>query len=197
MFSQAKGSRHAMAGGLGIGLALVRAITQLHDGRVYATSQGLGQGCAFHVELPIAEPEATGVLPEAEQVTRPDSEPQAKTRFRILVADDNEPAALAVSMLLQRDGHETLIVNDGAAAVQEAERFQPDIALLDIGMPHLSGYDVARQIRAAPWGSAMRLIAATGWGQDKDKKLAEEAGFDAHLTKPINFKDLLALIASQ
>ena len=197
MFSQAKGPRHAMAGGLGIGLALVRAITQLHDGRVYATSQGLGQGCAFHVELPIAEPEATGVLPEAEQVTRPDSEPQAKTRFRILVADDNEAAALAVSMLLQRDGHETLIVNDGAAAVQEAERFQPDIALLDIGMPHLSGYDVARQIRAAPWGSAMRLIAATGWGQDKDKKLAEEAGFDTHLTKPINFKDLLALIASQ
>ncbi len=99
-------------------------------------------------------------------------------------------------MLLQRDGHETLIVNDGAAAVQEAERFRPDIALLDIGMPHLSGYDVARRIRAAPWGSAMRLIAATGWGQDKDKKLAEEAGFDAHLTKPINFKDLLALIAS-
>ena len=201
MFSQAKDTRHAMAGGLGIGLALVRAIAQLHDGRAYATSQGLGQGCAFHVELPVARsevtPEMTSVLPEAAQTPQPDSESQAKTRFRILVADDNEAAAMAISMLLQRDGHEILIVNDGAAAVQEAERFQPDIALLDIGMPHLSGYDVARRIRASAWGSAMRLIAATGWGQDKDKKLAEEAGFDAHLTKPINFKDLLALIAGE
>lgn len=201
MFSQAKGTRHGMPGGLGIGLALVRAIAQLHDGRAYATSQGLGQGCAFHVELPVAQPEVarevTPVLPEAAQISLPDSESQAKTRFRILVADDNEAAAMAISMLLQRDGHEILIVNDGAAAVQEAERFRPHIALLDIGMPHLSGYDVARRIRASDWGSGMRLIAATGWGQDKDKKLAEEAGFDAHLTKPINFKDLLALIAGE
>jgi CheY-like chemotaxis protein len=139
----------------------------------------------------------TPVLPEAAQTPQPDSESQAQTRFRILVADDNEAAAMAISMLLQRDGHEILIVNDGASAVQEAERFRPDIALLDIGMPHLSGYEVARRIRASDWGSAMRLIAATGWGQDKDKKLAEEAGFDAHLTKPINFKDLLALIAGE
>lgn len=201
MFSQAKGTRHAMAGGLGIGLALVRAIAQLHDGRAYATSQGLGQGCAFHVELPVARsevtPEMTPGLPEATQTPLPDAESQAKTRFRILVADDNEAAAMAISMLLQRDGHEILIVNDGAAAVQEAEKFRPDIALLDIGMPHLSGYEVARRIRASDWGSAMRLIAATGWGQDKDKKLAEEAGFDAHLTKPINFKHLLALIAGE
>ena len=156
MFSQAKGTRHAMAGGLGIGLALVRAIAQLHDGRAYATSQGLGQGCAFHVELPVARsevtPEMTPVLPEAAQTPLPDAESQAKTRFRILVADDNEAAAMAISMLLQRDGHEILIVNDGAAAVQEAEKFRPDIALLDIGMPHLSGYEVARRIRASALG---------------------------------------------
>jgi CheY-like chemotaxis protein len=145
----------------------------------------------------VAQPEADRSFPQAAQTLRPDPEPQAKKGCRILVADDNEAAAMAVSMLLQRDGHEILIVNDGASALQEAQRFQPHIALLDIGMPHLSGYDVARQIRAAPWGSAMRLIAATGWGQEKDKKLAEEAGFDAHLTKPINFKDLLALIAHQ
>jgi signal transduction histidine kinase len=198
MFSQAKGNRHAMAGGLGIGLALVRAIAELHGGRVYATSPGLGHGSAFHVDLPIAQPEAGRALPQtAAQTPRPDPEPQAKKGCRILVADDNEAAAMAVSMLLQRDGHEILIVNDGASAVQEAERFQPHIALLDIGMPHLSGYEVARQIRAAPWGSAMRLIAATGWGQEKDKKLAEEAGFNAHLTKPINFKELLALVADE
>jgi signal transduction histidine kinase len=197
MFSQAKGKGHAMAGGLGIGLALVRAITELHGGRVYATSRGLGQGSAFHVDLPVAQPEVGRNSPQTAQTPRPDPEPQAKKGCRILVADDNEAAAMAVSMLLQRDGHEILVVNDGASAVQEAERFQPHIALLDIGMPHLSGYEVARQIRAAPWGSAMRLIAATGWGQEKDKKLAEEAGFNAHLTKPINFKELLALVADQ
>lgn len=197
MFSQAKSNRHLMAGGLGIGLALVRVIAELHGGRVYATSKGVGQGSAFHVDLPVAQPEANRSFPQAAQTLRPDPEPQAKKGCRILVADDNEAAAMAVSMLLQRDGHEILIVNDGASALQEAQRFQPHIALLDIGMPHLSGYDVARRIRAAPWGSAMRLIAATGWGQEKDKKLAEEAGFDAHLTKPINFKDLLALIAHQ
>ncbi|WON73774.1 ATP-binding protein [Nitrosospira sp. Is2] len=197
MFSQAKGKRHALAGGLGIGLALVRAIAELHGGRVYATSQGIGQGSAFHVHLPVAQPEVGRGVPQTARTSPSDPEPPAKKGCRILVADDNEAAAMAVSMLLQRDGHEILIVNDGASAVQEAERFQPHIALLDIGMPHLSGYEVARQIRAAPWGSAIRLIAATGWGQEKDKKLAEEAGFDAHLTKPINFKDLLALIADQ
>jgi signal transduction histidine kinase len=197
MFSQAKGERHSMAGGLGIGLALVRAIAQLHGGRVYATSRGMGQGSAFHVDLPVPQPEVGQGSPQMGQTSLSDAEPRGKRGCRILVADDNEAAAMAVSMLLQRDGHEILIVNDGASAVQAAERFQPHIALLDIGMPHLSGYDVARQIRAAPWGAAMRLIAATGWGQEKDKKLAEEAGFDAHLTKPINFKDLLALIADQ
>jgi DNA-binding response OmpR family regulator len=99
-------------------------------------------------------------------------------------------------MLLERDSHTVCVVHDGRAALREAERFLPDILLLDIGMPHLSGYEVARAIRATPWGAGMYLIAATGWGQEKDKKLAEEAGFDVHLTKPIDFRQLKELVES-
>jgi CheY-like chemotaxis protein len=124
----------------------------------------------------------------------PDHESHVKMQCRILVADDNKSAATAISMLLQRDGYETKAVHDGRAALEEAARFRPDIVLLDIGMPHLNGYEVARKIRAAPWGANMRLFAATGWGQEKDKILAKEAGFDVHLTKPIDFKQLLTLV---
>ncbi|MBA4141963.1 MAG: GAF domain-containing protein [Nitrosospira sp.] len=196
MFSQAKARRQQTSGGLGIGLALVRTIAELHGGWVYATSSGIGQGSTFYVRLPTVDSEEIFAPPPA-KMPDPSSESGSRPRYRILVADDNEAAAMAISMLLQRDEHETRMVHDGEAAIHEAERFQPHIALLDIGMPHLSGYEVARIIRAAPWGANMRLIAATGWGQEKDKKLAEEAGFNAHLTKPIEFKQLLALLEEQ
>lgn len=202
MFLQAKTKRGQTAAGLGIGLALVRAIAELHGGWVRVESSGLGRGSVFHVGLPLAMPEEVTLRAPASTASpapavpqaHPDPASHAKTRYRILVADDNTAAATAISMLLQRDGHETRVVHDGRAALEEAARFMPDIALLDIGMPHLDGYEVAREIRAAPWGANMHLFAATGWGQEKDKMLAKEAGFNVHLTKPIDFKQLLALI---
>jgi signal transduction histidine kinase/CheY-like chemotaxis protein len=212
MFSQRKTKSDRAAAGLGIGLALVRAIAELHGGWVRAESNGLGQGSTFHVGLPLAtareigSPVSTPTVQPASSLPGPHPDweshasqeshasPHAKARYRILIADDNTAAATAISMLLQRDGHETKAVHDGRAALEEAARFLPDIALLDIGMPHLNGYEVAREIRAASWGANMRLFAATGWGQEKDKMLAKEAGFDVHLTKPIDFKQLLALI---
>jgi CheY-like chemotaxis protein len=121
-------------------------------------------------------------------------QPGTTGRYRILIADDNADAALSVSMLLQLAGHETCVTTNGKAAMEEAERFAPHLAVLDIGMPDLNGYELARRIRAAPWGHDITLFAATGWGQEKDKRLAEEAGFDVHLTKPIDPDKLEALI---
>lgn len=200
MFSQMQTKHDRTGGGLGIGLALVRAIAELHGGWARAESKGLGQGSTFQVGLPLAKPMEIAAQVPSSMVTPlsqpvPDSETHApRVKYRILVADDNTSAATAIAMLLQRDGHETSAVHDGRAALEEAARFLPDIALLDIGMPHLNGYEVAREIRSAPWGENMRLFAATGWGQEKDKNLAKQAGFDVHLTKPIDFKQLLALI---
>lgn len=200
MFSQRKNTHDRTAAGLGIGLALVRAIAALHGGWAHAESRGLGQGSTFRIGLPLAKPAeaAARALPSTEvQSSRLVAYPEfqvSRAAYRILVADDNTSVATAISMLLQRGGHETTVVYDGRAALEEAARLLPDIALLDIGMPHLNGYEVARQIRSAPWGASMRLFAATGWGQENDKKLAKEAGFDVHMTKPIDFKQLLALI---
>ncbi len=199
MFSQTKTSSDRTIAGLGIGLALVRAIAELHGGWARAESNGLGQGSTFHVGFPLAtvgEVASHALQSTAPPASRPDPDHESHVRMqcRILVADDNKSAATAISMLLQRDGYETKAVHDGHAALEEAARFRPDIVLLDIGMPHLNGYEVARKIRAAPWGANMRLFAATGWGQEKDKILAKEAGFDVHLTKPIDFKQLLTLV---
>jgi len=114
---------------------------------------------------------------------------------RILVADDNRDAAESMSMVLRLMGNEVRTVNDGIKAVEEAEAFRPDMVLLDIGMPRLNGYDAARRIRAERWGKAILVVAMTGWGQDEDKRLASEAGFDQHFTKPVNPADLEQLIA--
>jgi signal transduction histidine kinase/CheY-like chemotaxis protein len=200
MFSQGESRYGRTATGLGIGLALVRAIAELHGGWVKAASEGLGQGSVFTVSLPLVQPlESLPQAAPAPQIS-PARGPNLGTEMkpcRILVADDNKPAAKAISMLLERDGHMVHVAHDGLAALREAEQFLPDIVLLDIGMPHLNGYEVARAIRAAPWGADAYLIAATGWGQEKDRKLAEEAGFDIHLTKPIDFKQLKELVESR
>jgi signal transduction histidine kinase len=181
MFSQAgRGSSDAQ-GGLGIGLTLVKGLVTLHNGNVQAISKGEGQGSEFVITLPRAQ--GTGSLHAAAGPA--DSNEQIQG-LRILVADDNVDSAMSWSLLLEDSGHQVVTAHDGLAALRAAESFLPQVALLDVGMPHMDGYELARRIRASGWGSGMVLIAVTGWGQARDRALAQEAGFDEHFTKPLD-----------
>jgi CheY-like chemotaxis protein len=140
------------------------------------------------VSLPIL----TGpVLP---QVPKPSGELKLTTRQRILVVDDNTDASSTLAMLLKLTGNDVETAHDGLAAIEAAERFRPDVMLLDIGLPKLSGYDACRRIREQPWGRDILLIAATGWGQEDDRRQSTEAGFDHHLVKPVDFATLTKLL---
>lgn len=180
MFSQAGRSSGDPHSGLGIGLALVKGLVALHDGSVRAISAGEGRGSEFIVTLPLAE-EAT-ITPTVSREQQKDG----IRPLRVLVADDNMDSAMSWSALLEDCGHKVFTAFDGLAALEAAERFQPHIALLDIGMPRFDGYEVARRIRRTAWGQEAFLIAITGWGQAKDRALAGEAGFDEHFTKPMD-----------
>ena len=190
MFSQVQTSLDRAEGGLGIGLALVKGLVELHGGRVEARSAGLGRGAEFVVWLPLPEGAAAAAPRDERRILDRPAAPA-----RILIADDNRDAASSLASLLALDGHETRVVNDGALAISAAHAFKPHVALLDIGMPRLNGYEVAREIRAAPWGKEVTLIAVTGWGQAEDKRRAQEAGFDHHFTKPLDLEVLDACLA--
>ena len=193
VFVQAESAKERAQGGLGIGLALVKALVKLHDGEVEVSSDGRNQGCQFTVKLPnsvVAEPHETSCK-EAKAARR-----RSPAR-RILIADDNHDAAQALGMFLQMANHDVHVAGDGAAALQLAGQVRPDVAVLDIGMPGLTGYEVAERIRAEPWGRGMLLIAVTGWGQNSDKEKAQMAGFDHHLTKPMDPTDLEQLLATR
>ena len=187
MFSQVAGAAERSEGGLGIGLALVSGLVSLHGGTVEARSEGLGLGSEFIVTLPI---DASTVATLATDTASP--EPIGR---RILVADDNHDAADSLAMILEMSGHDVRVVHDGRAALSLAETFRPDAVLLDIGMLALNGYDVARALRQKPWGAGITLIALTGWGQDSDRQRAIDAGFDRHLTKPIDPDALQAILS--
>jgi signal transduction histidine kinase/ActR/RegA family two-component response regulator len=190
MFSQIDGVEGRSEGGLGIGLALVKGLAELHGGTVEARSAGLGHGSEFTVRLPVC----------AHQVSSPplaDPAPTAPARRRVLIADDNRDAAESLSLLLELSGHEVRIAHLGKTALSLAQTFRPDVALLDIGMPDLSGYEVARALRQELWATDLQLIALTGWGQADDRRSAMEAGFDHHLTKPIDPDRLDGLIAGR
>jgi PAS domain S-box-containing protein len=187
MFSQVEGVRGRSDGGLGIGLALVKGLTELHGGTIEARSDGLGHGSEFIVRLPLSLLSPLGA-PQAAPTVAP------TVHSRILIADDNRDAADSLSMLLELAGHEVRVAHLGRAALSLAQAFRPDVALLDIGMPDLSGYEVAQALRKESWGQTIKLIALTGWGQERDRQEALEAGFDHHLTKPIDPNELEVLI---
>jgi signal transduction histidine kinase len=189
MFSQVDSVAGRSDGGLGIGLALVKGIVELHGGRVEARSAGLGQGSEFIVYLPLGTWTPTAVRPvnQAAQET--------SLGRRILIADDNRDAAESLAILLELAGHEVRVANLGKTALSLAQTFRPDTAVLDIGMPDLSGYEVAESLRREPWATNIQLIALTGWGQDADRRRAMEAGFDHHLIKPVDADRLADLVA--
>jgi PAS domain S-box-containing protein len=190
LFTQADGAAVRSQGGLGIGLTLVKRLVEMHGGSVCAYSEGPGQGSEFTVRLPLLIDSPTSLDPQAEM-----SEPTPIKTRRILIVDDNEDAAWSLELLFEATGDETRRAADGLAAVAEAEAFQPDIILLDIGLPKLNGYEVARKIREQPWGKKMILVALTGWGQEEDRRRSSEAGFDAHMVKPIEHAALTQLLA--
>ena len=175
-------------GGLGIGLTLALQIVELHHGTIQARSDGPGHGASFVVRLPLAS---------AAEIAQPETEPGTRSEpRRILVVDDNQDAADSLCLLLQSAGHSVQVAFDGDAALRIAQQFEPELVFLDIGMPKTNGYDAARLMRAERWGKSIHLVALTGWGQEDDKRRAEEAGFNAHLVKPVSPEALRKQIAS-
>ena len=189
LFSQTSRGVDRASTGLGVGLALVRQLVDMHGGTVDARSDGPGHGTEILVRLPRLEPQPRSDVPAATSPTAAD--PPAR---RILVVDDNEDAAEALALLLRLTGHETATAFDGIQAIDRAAEFHPDVVLLDIGMPRLDGYGTARAMRAAPWGRDLTLVAVTGWGQPKDRDRTLEAGFNAHLVKPVATDALFEII---
>lgn len=194
MFSQVHAPGGHGDGGLGIGLALVKGLIELHGGSVEAHSDGKDLGAEFVLLLPAAVVLATHAAPGARPAAPPPA--AAPGTATILIADDNQDAAQAMAMLFERSGHRTVLAHSGRAALDLATSLQPSVALLDIGMPDMSGYEVARRIRAQSWGSASLLVAITGWGQAGDKEQSRLAGFDRHLTKPVDPDCLEDLVAA-
>lgn len=193
MFTQASPALERAQGGLGIGLSLVRGLVEPHGGTVEARSAGIGRGSEFIVCLPVV---AGAPVPSAERPGEDDTTPQDGPKCRVLVVDDNRDAADSLALMLRLAGHDSRTAYDGLEAVQTAATFRPEVVVLDIGLPKLNGYEAARQIRQQPGSEGTVLIALTGWGQDEDKRRASEAGFDYHLTKPVEVAALESLLAS-
>ncbi len=196
MFSQVETALSRSRGGLGIGLSLTQRLVEMHGGSVRASSDGLGMGSRFQVRLPLAA-EPTQNAEPGEQGA--DDRFATGAQLRILIADDNQDAAATLAMLLELMGHQVQHVHDGEAAVAAAAEFDPQVVLLDIGMPKLNGYEACRKIRAHAGGVAMTVVAVTGWGQPDDRRASQSAGFDRHLVKPVDpaaLADLLAAVAA-
>jgi signal transduction histidine kinase len=189
MFTQADTSLERERGGLGIGLALVRSFVELHGGTVEAYSAGPGAGSEFVVRLPI-------LLVEAGASDEGDAAAGRRTRaYRILVVDDNHDGCDSMASLLNLEGHSVRTEYDGASAIATAATFKPEVILMDLGMPKMNGYDACRHIREQAWGKDMLIVAMTGWGQEEDKLRGKQAGFDAHLVKPVDPDELQDMLA--
>jgi PAS domain S-box-containing protein len=192
LFVQAEPAGSRAAGGLGIGLSLARDLVHLHGGHIDAASDGLGRGSDFVVRLP-----RSAELPAmTESVAQPEKvRALGASGVSVLVVDDNADAADALSRVLNLAGYQTRVAYEAAEALAIAASRHPDVVLLDIGLPDMSGHEVARRLRAEPWGAGMQLIAITGWGQEDDRRKSREAGFDEHLTKPVDPELLIGLLA--
>jgi CheY-like chemotaxis protein len=196
LFTQADRSLDRSQGGLGIGLALVQQLTELHGGTVEAFST-LGEGSEFVVRLPVRSDEwqvTSGELPNAPSLTT--QHLPLATPLKVLVVDDNVDTLLGFSMLLKASGHDVRTAHDGLSAVETAIAYRPNVVLLDIGLPGLNGYEVARRLRQHPNLKNTVLIALTGYGQDTDRQASKQAGFDHHLVKPARFDQLNKILAT-
>jgi CheY-like chemotaxis protein/two-component sensor histidine kinase len=190
LFAQATRSSDRSQGGLGLGLALVKHLVELHGGTVVCDSPGLGQGSSFVVTLPLMQAAAQrdAELPAAGLSGQP-------RPARLLVVDDNVDAAATLAMLLEACGYEVMVENDSLRALERARRERPDAALLDIGLPEMDGNELARRLRADPRTRPALLVAITGYGQEQDRRAALEAGFDHHMVKPVDLDKLAAILA--
>ncbi|MBK4736684.1 PAS domain S-box protein [Noviherbaspirillum pedocola] len=191
MFSQLARGQEQGQGGLGIGLHLVKRLTEKHGGSILAESAGVDQGSSFTLRLPIEQRDTDVAAADALQTVRQ----AASKSLRILVADDNRDAAELLKELLEISGHSVRVVHDGRQALEAMRRETPDLALLDIGMPSMNGHEVAEAVRSDPAMTGVILAAITGWGMKEDRVRSMEAGFDHHLSKPVEFNELIELIA--
>jgi CheY-like chemotaxis protein len=193
LFTQIPSERVNTGGGLGIGLALVRALVELHGGDIRVASAGIDQGSEFTVRLPMFAVESAAR--DAAQTTK-QSEPTMQVRRNILIADDNQDALESLALMLRLEGHEVHCASDGEEALALAGLRKPEIVVLDVGMPKLDGCEVARRIRAESWGRGAVLVALTGWGQEVDRRRSREAGFDMHLVKPVDPATICDMLVS-
>ena len=191
MFGQVESTLERSQGGLGIGLALARTLTEMHGGRIRAESGGIGHGSTFVVRLPTIAPRAAPVVTTEQRAAG------RTAKLRVLVTDDMIDNAESIQLLLQIEGHDVEIATSGRECLEKATSFHPDVVLLDVGLPDINGYEVARRLRADPHGKRMTLAAVTGWGSQEDRRLSASAGFDRHFTKPVAFEELIAFLAEK
>ncbi len=194
MFSQVDQSQERVQTGLGIGLTLAKRIIEMHGGTITVQSEGINLGSEFRVQIPLGSDSPIHPSDDSSNQT------ECLEMLRVMIVDDYEDNAKCIALLLQLQGHETSVANDGLKAIELAAEFKPDLILLDLGLPGLNGFEVCRKIRQQPWGQAITIAAVTGWGQDSDRKDSSEAGFNAHLVKPVDqslLKSLLVEVAAK